>query len=289
MRQAEQMYFIGVDLAWGEINQSGIAVVDADGRLVHVGTAQDDTSIEDALGPYVSDDCLVAIDAPLIVKNRTGYRPCETALNHDFQRFEAGARPAYTEKPEFSNPRGARIANALALDVDPASSATRRAIEVYPHPATIALFGLPKTLKYKRGAFGDRQRELLQLMTLIEGLDKATPRLRVNHNVSWVELRRRVAAATRPAQLDRDEDPVDAVICAYVGLYWYQRPEDVTVYGDFATGYILTPALPPDLASRQRPAPQPDKDELLERLAQVAALLDQAQLELMAIRQQLDR
>lgn len=283
------MYFIGVDLAWGEINQSGIAVVDADGRLVHVGTAQDDTSIEDALGPYVSDDCLVAIDAPLIVKNRTGYRPCETALNHDFQRFEAGARPAYTEKPEFSNPRGARIANALALDVDPASSATRRAIEVYPHPATIALFGLPKTLKYKRGAFGDRQRELLQLMTLIEGLDKATPRLRVNHNVSWVELRRRVAAATRPAQLDRDEDPVDAVICAYVGLYWYQRPEDVTVYGDFATGYILTPALPPDLASRQRPAPQPDKDELLERLAQVAALLDQAQLELMAIRQQLDR
>ena len=289
MRQAEQMYFIGVDLAWGEINQSGIAVVDADGRLVHVGTAQDDTSIEDALDPYVSDDCLVAIDAPLIVKNRTGYRPCESALNHDFQRFEAGARPAYTEKPEFSNPRGARVANALALDVDPASSATRRAIEVYPHPATIALFGLPKTLKYKRGAFGDRQRELLQLMTLIEGLDKATPRLRVNHNVSWVELRRRVAAATRPAQLDRDEDPVDAVICAYVGLYWYQRPEDVTVYGDFATGYILTPALPPDLASHQRPAPQPDKDELLERLAQVAALLDQAQLELMAIRQQLDR
>lgn len=283
------MYFIGVDLAWGEINQSGIAVVDAEGRLLHVGTAQDDTSIEDALGPYVSDDCLVAIDAPLIVKNRTGYRPCETALNHDFQRFEAGARPAYTEKPEFSNPRGARIANALTLDIDPASSATRRAIEVYPHPATIALFGLPKTLKYKRGAFSDRQRELLQLMTLIEGLDKATPRLRVNHNMSWVELRKRVAAATRPAQLDRDEDPVDAVVCAYVALYWYHRPEDVTVYGDFATGYVLTPSLPPDLATRRRPAPQPDSDELRERLAQVAALLDQAQLELAALRRQLDR
>ena len=54
-------------------------------------------------------------------------------------------------------------------------------------------------------------------MTLIEGLDQATPRLRVNHNVAWVELRKRVQAATRPSQLDRDEDPVDAVICAYVG------------------------------------------------------------------------
>ncbi|MBO0866415.1 MAG: DUF429 domain-containing protein [Mycobacterium sp.] len=283
------MYFVGIDLAWGEINRSGIAVVDAEGRLLHVGTAQDDASIEDVVGPYVSEDCLVAIDAPLIVKNLTGYRPCETALNHDFQRFEAGARPAYAEKPEFNDPRGARLAAALTLDVDPTSGATRRAIEVYPHPATIALFGLPKTLKYKRGAFEDRRRELLKLMTLIEGLDKASPRLRVNHNVSWVELRKRVAAATRLAQLDRDEDPVDAVVCAYVALYWYHRPDDVTVYGDFATGYILTPTLPPDLASapRRQPSPQPDKDELLERLAQIAALLNEAQLQLTEIRQQL--
>lgn len=283
------MYFVGIDLAWGEINQSGIAVVDADGRLLHVGTARDDASIEAAVGPYVRGDCLVAIDAPLIVKNLTGYRPCETALNHDFARFEAGARPAYTEKPEFNHPRGARIAAALTLDVDPASSAPRRAIEVYPHPATIVLFGLPKTLKYKRGAFEDRQRELLQLMTLIEGLDKATPRLRVNHNVSWVELRKRVAAATRPAQLDRDEDPVDAVVCAYIAMYWYHRSDDMTVYGDFATGYMVTPTLSPDLRTTppRRPVPQ-DKDEFVERLAEVAALLERAQLELTAIRRQLE-
>jgi predicted RNase H-like nuclease len=285
------MHFVGLDLAWGEKNHTGVAAIDSDGRLLHIGMARDDASIEDAVAPYVSEDCLVAIDAPLIVKNPTGYRPCEAELNHDFQRFEAGARPAYTEKPEFNNPRGARIATVLDLDVDPASSATRRAIEVYPHPATIALFGLEKTLKYKRGAFEERQRELLQLMTLIEGLDKATPRLRVNHNVSWVELRKRVAAATRPGQLDRDEDPVDAVICAYVALYWYHRPEDVTVYGDFATGYIVTPTLPADRASvfRRRPAPQPDKDELLDRLAHVASLLDEAQRGLTTIRRQLER
>jgi predicted RNase H-like nuclease len=153
------------------------------------------------------------------------------------------------------------------------------------------LFGLEKTLKYKRGPFEIRRNQLLQLMTLIEGLDKATPRLRVNHNVSWVELRRRVEAATRPAQLDRDEDPVDAVLCAYVALYWYHRPEDVTVYGDFAGGYIVTPTLPADLASapRRRVAAEPDTDELRERLAQLAALLDEAQRGLTAIRRQLDR
>jgi predicted RNase H-like nuclease len=284
------MHFVGLDLAWGEKSNTGVAVIDSDGRLLQLGAAHDDASIEAAVEPYVSDDCLVAIDAPLIVRNPTGSRSCETALNRDFHRFEAGAHPANTANPAFKNPRGARIATALTLDMDPASSSTRRAIEVYPHPATVALFGLEKTLKYKRGSFEARQGELLQLMTLIEGLDKATPRLRVNHSVSWVELRKRVAAATRPGQLDRDEDPVDAVVCAYVALYWCQRPEDVTVYGDFATGYIVTPRLPPEVAParRRRPAPQPDTEELRERVAHVAALLDEAQRGLTAIRRQLD-
>ena len=251
------MYFVGVDLAWGELNQSGIAVIDADGRLLHVGVAQDDSSIADAVAPYTSDECLVAIDAPLIVKNATGHRPCEAALNRDFQKFEAGARPAFTGRPGIrAVPRGARLANLLGLDMDPDSRASRRAIEVYPHPATVALFGLGRTLKYKRGAIDDRRGELLRLMTLIEELDGATPRLRVNHNMAWVELRNRVAAATRQVQLDKTEDPVDAVLCAYIALYWYQRPEDVTIYGDFASGYIVTPTLPPGLAPRSA-APVP--------------------------------
>jgi predicted RNase H-like nuclease len=284
------MYFVGLDLAWGEKSQTGVAVVDSDGRLLHVGDAQDDASIEAAVAPYVGDDCLVAIDAPLIVNNPTGHRACEAALNRDFQRFDAGARPAYADKPEFKDPRGARIATALGLDMDPASTTGRRAIEVYPHPATVVLFGLSKTLKYKRGAFEDRRRELLQLMTLIEGLDRATPRLRANRNVAWVELRKRVEAATRPGQLDRDEDPVDAVVCAYVALYWYHRPEDVTVYGDVGNGYILTPTLPPEMAAtpRRRPPQQPDTADTLARLAQLAALLEKAQLELAAIRKQLE-
>lgn len=249
------MYFVGLDLAWGEKNQTGVAVVDSSGRVLHVGVAQDDDDIGAAIEPYIGGDCLVAIDAPLIVKNPTGHRPCERDLNRDFQRFDAGARPAFTERPEFKHPRGARIASALGLDMDPSSSSNRRAIEVYPHPASVVLFGLDKTLKYKRGAFDDRQRELLRLMTFIEELDTATPRLRANRSVSWVELRKRIEAATRPGQLDRDEDPVDALLCAYIALYWYHRPEDVTIYGDFASGYILTPSLPPDRLPRSRPAP----------------------------------
>jgi predicted RNase H-like nuclease len=284
------MHFVGLDLAWGEKNQTGVAAVDADGRLLHVGAAQDDANIIDAIAPFTAGECLVAFDAPLIVNNQTGHRPAEAAFNRDFVKFDAGARPAFAEKPELKHPRAARLAAALDLDMDPASGASRRAIEVYPHPATVVLFELDKTLKYKRGPFGDRQRDLLKLMTLIEGLDDATPRLRANRSVAWVELRKRVEAARKPVQLDRDEDPVDAVLCAYVGLYWYHRPDEVTIYGDFETGYIVTPSLPPDLspAPRRRVVPPPS-DELHERLSRLEDLLAQAQSEAKTIRERLYR
>ena len=102
------MYFVGLDLAGGERKPTGVAVVDADGRLAHITAAQDDSSILAELEPYVDGDCLVAIDAPLVVVNPTGQRACETDLNRDFAKFEAGAHPANTGKPEFATmPRGA--------------------------------------------------------------------------------------------------------------------------------------------------------------------------------------
>jgi predicted RNase H-like nuclease len=284
------MHFVGLDLAWGDKNQTGVAIIDLDGRLLHVGSAQDDASIIDAIAPFTGGDCLVAIDAPLIVNTPSGFRPAEIAFNRDFQKFEAGAYPAHTGNPLFNPPRAATIAAALDLDMDPESTATRRAIEVYPHPAAIVLFNLEKTLKYKKGAFGDRQRELLKLMTLIEGLDDETPRLRANRSVAWVELRRRVEAASKPAQLDRDEDPIDALLCAYIGLYSYSRPDDVSIYGDFETGFIVTPSLRPDQlpVPRRRVVPPPN-DELHERLTRVDTLLAEAQLELKTIRERLYR
>ena len=49
--------------------------LDDKGRLVHVSAVQTNDEIIDGLADYVSGDCLVALDAPLIVKNATGNRP----------------------------------------------------------------------------------------------------------------------------------------------------------------------------------------------------------------------
>ncbi len=286
MRHGSGVFFVGMDLAWGENRRTGIAVLDADGELKFVGAALHDDAIIDAVAPYVQGECLVAIDAPLIVANPTGQRAAERALNADFSRFHAGAHSANTGIPVFSSGiRGARIAEALGLDMNPSSTAARRAIEVYPHPATIALFRLGRTLKYKHKpnrSFGQLQSEQLRLIMLIEDLVGADVGMRVAGNSDWARLRRMVETATTKAELRRAEDPVDAVLCAYIGHYATERPDDVTIYGDFETGYIITPTLPSDLRPTPRqlidePVEAPVADPQLEGVRRAAASLEVAQ------------
>ena len=158
----------------GERAPTGLAVLDDHARLVHVSAVRDDDEIEAELAAYVAGDCLVGIDAPLVVKNATGSRPAEKALSKDFRRFDAGTHPSNTGKPEFAEgTRGARVSKRLKLDIDPRSGRARRAIEVYPHAASVVLFGLDKILKYKKKKGRDLEllrSELLLLMTFVEGI-----------------------------------------------------------------------------------------------------------------------
>jgi predicted RNase H-like nuclease/ppGpp synthetase/RelA/SpoT-type nucleotidyltranferase len=240
------VHLVGIDLSWGGRQPTGLAVLDENARLLHLSAVRTDDEIVAALTPYVDGPCLVAIDAPLIVTNPTGSRPAEQALSKDFRRYDAGAHPSNTGKPEFKDgTRGARLCATLGLDLNPRSGRERRAIEVYPHPATVVLFKLDRILRYKqkRGRDVDLLRsELLTLMTHVETL--------VTTDETWAELRASAESATRKSELRVVEDQVDAVICAYVALFAERCPERTTTYGDLETGYIVTPALPDEPLER---------------------------------------
>jgi len=269
-------HFVGVDLAWGERQPTGVAALDARGALVHVSAQTDDASITAALAPYTTGACVVGIDAPLVVVNATGNRPAEKALNTDFHRFEAGAHPSNTGKAEFAGvPRGARLATSLDLDMDPHSRAPRRALEVYPHAATVALFDLERTLKYKNKPgrpFAGLRDELLRLARLLEGLRDAPLPLLLDDHDPWHNLVAGVQEASRKSELRRVEDQVDAVVCAYVAMFAARRPELTTTYGDLATGYIITPTLPHLLpAPVTEPAHQPGHQDVVRRAVRTFA------------------
>jgi predicted RNase H-like nuclease len=212
-------YFLGLDLAWGESAWTGVAVVDEGGRLLEMDRVRTDAEIEQRLRPYLDGPVVLGIDAPLIVRNSQGRRPCESQVSRVFGRFHAGAHSSNLSLPSFrAGPRGGAVAALLGLGVDPEfepRSDVRRAIEVYPHPAMV-----------------DRT----------AGLRGGDPPLTVERCEAWERARSAVDAAATHRELNELEDALDAVMCAYVALHrWEHGDAESAVFGDVETGYIVVP------------------------------------------------
>jgi len=243
------MYFAGIDLAWSYNNTSAIVVLrgsDACARAVAWADALkgDEEIIRFLTGIIGSDPALIAIDAPLVVPNETGTRPCDRELSRAFRRYEAGAHPANRRK--FGDVvRGEELVKRLAEEgfrhspkIAPHKEA-RQVIEVYPHPATVTLFGLEKTLKYKarlNRSYQFRWAEMNRYIEHLRGLERAEPPMMAEGILNNTPF------GLRGTKLKRLEDLLDALLCAYIAYYcWYWGPARYKIFGDLAEGYILVP------------------------------------------------
>jgi predicted RNase H-like nuclease len=242
------MKFVGVDLAWGSTARTGLCVAEA-GRVLDSGLATTDEQILHWLRPHVTSDCLLAIDAPLVVRNQTGRRGCERLISRCFGKYHASAHSSNLGLPAFAKGvRGEVLASKLGVEIDPFFEPRRgilRAIEVYPHPALVALFGLPLTLKYKAKlgrTLDDRRGAFRDLLRHLESLAEGDPPLDVASSPRWRELLAGIAEADSGAEFDRFEDELDAYICVYVAsYYWSHGVARCRVVGDLESGYIVTP------------------------------------------------
>ena len=117
----------------------------------------------------------------------------------------------------------------------------------------MVLFRLGRTLKYKHKQgrdFAHLQSELAKLVLLVEGLPDAD----VADHPAWRQLATAVTSATRKAELRRAEDPIDAVLCAYVARFATERPDEVTIYGEPRTRLHRHPDAEIDVSQMSVPA-----------------------------------
>jgi predicted RNase H-like nuclease len=261
MATLDQARFFGVDLAWGQRARTGLAVLDEAGRLLESASVRTDDEITAFVDRHNAITLVAAVDAPLVVPNETGRRPCEALVGQLFARFGAGAYPANRGNPCFlPEPRGARIAAEMGWDMDPSTSpdiGRQVCIEVYPHPAMVSLFPLDYVIPYKikrgrglpalKDAYG-------QLLDHLEGTCGEV--LTLADSARWSLLRTTAAGATRKSELDAIEDEIDAIFCAYLAWLWGKDQEQMVVLGDYATGYIVTPTPPPPATQHGRPVPR---------------------------------
>ncbi len=243
---------VGLDLAWSIRARSGIAVVDSTGALLDSASVRTDDEILAWLAEGAWHPVVVAVDAPLIVTNESGRRVCEALITKAYSRFHAGAYPSNLGNPIFNPPRGGALAGRLGWSLDPdhiPTTHTPVCIEVYPHPAMVALFSLGTVLPYKSRPHRTVEMRRAAFGTLVEKLETLTP-LRLTSNARWAELRSVVGSATRPVDLKNAEDEIDAIFCAHLAWLWQHDRSALQVYGSLAEGFIVAPPAPTHPAAR---------------------------------------
>jgi predicted RNase H-like nuclease len=106
--------------------------------------------------------------------------------------------------------------------------------EVYPHPAMVRMFKLPRIVKYKKGTVLHRRKEFRRLQNLMKFcMKKEFPYLRSDTET-------RILLTTPWSKTV--EDKTDALFCALIGLWhWRYRGKRSEVIGDIVSGFILLP------------------------------------------------
>ena len=233
------------------IDAQGIVI----GASAHVRT---DDEICQFVGLGQGGGAVIAVDAPLIVRNRDKCRPVEKRLTEMFWPYDAGPYPANLDNPAFQEGgRIPRFVNVLegkgfVQRIHAAKQEEQQTlIEVFPSPAQVVLFpgqnrrqhihctGLRYKPKQGRSwAEVHSQWEIYRAR--LRSLEYGNPPLKLSPEVKkQIGIDITEYEGTRYKQFD---DLLDGIFCAYLAYYfWYWGSDRSWTLGDLEHGCVLLP------------------------------------------------
>ena len=253
------MKFVGSDIAWSEKNLSGVAVIDAGGTVIRAsGNVRTNEEICGFAELGEGQDAVIAIDAPLIVRNEDKQRPVERELTQLFGLYEAAPYPANLSNPVFRKSGRIQqlvtILERLGFEQRPSvkkQQAQRVVLEVFPSPAQVILFPWinhnghghcrPPRYKYKpKRSWTETQCEWEIYRARLLSLRAKEPALKFPVEVkNLLNVDSEGHTGVRYKILD---DLLDGILCAYLAYYfWYWGDARCWIVGEMNTGYIMLP------------------------------------------------
>lgn len=238
------MQLAGIDLAWhSSKNQTALAIGSLRDGVLTLGCIAGDLFGVDAIATYLSelhDLSGIAIDAPLIIRNTTGQRGCETLIGKEYGSRHAACHTSNLTL--FPNADGVLLSQLLVSRgfQHLGEIAGKWQIECYPHPALIEIFNLTVRHPYKKGRVSDKRRGQCELAELLLSLSQSSVlRLTIPDDLSQ-PLQHSHIASLGGVALKQNEDMLDAIVCLYVaGLYAIGIKDQV--FGDAKDGYVYVP------------------------------------------------
>ena len=241
------MKFIGIDLGWSS-GASGLCCLKWRNNSLEILDITIVLEIADILmwiDQHLPSDepGMIAVDAPTIINNQQGMRLPDKLTHKHFGRYHAGCYPAnlglaFARRTTGFSQSLLERNFAHASTIKP-QQLGRYQIEVFPHPATINLFGLERIIKYKKGRISDRRRELNKLRKYIVNI---LPKLEPALDLGSLKQIPVIAEKQTGKELKAIEDQLDSILCAYVAAHWwYWGQAKNMVLGNLDTGFIIIP------------------------------------------------
>jgi predicted RNase H-like nuclease len=267
------MNFLGIDLAWGDKNESGCVAIDGRGLVTSADWTLTLNETVTWIAENTSEDTLLFVDAPLVVNNQEGQRACEKEVGQVFGRFKVSANSTNLSSPRLA---GVGLAAELlqagwaysdGLDGPPSSGIWFS--ECYPYATLVGArdaFGYRDRPRYKRAPKGMaiakfrplRNAECDGLIRRIAALHDFDPPIDL---MSHPTTRTLVESPSpdKSADYKHREDLIDAAICAWSAAYWHRYGRSqCAVFGstsdeDRLENHLATILAPHDWADQSDP------------------------------------
>lgn len=246
---------IGFDSAWTDSPKAPGAIsvirIDDGGRRTLVPPTL--VSFDEALTTIEAEDAvstlrIVALDQPTIVPNLTSLRPVDRVAASLISWLGGGVQPANRSKIGMFDDAAPvwRFKERLGAMEDPEASRSAAAglflIEVFPalalpslSPAFCGRLLGPRYNPARRKTF-----TLAGWHGVIATVRRVADQEDIGGLREWAD-----ALAAIPAPKKADQDRLDAVLCALIGLHWHSAPRDASIMlGDRISGYMIAPASP---------------------------------------------
>ncbi|MFG2094016.1 DUF429 domain-containing protein [Streptomyces sp. NPDC048612] len=233
--------FIGIDLAWAQggarskPNETGVAAIDGRGVVVDCGWT---VGLEETMGwlaeATAGRSALAFVDAPLVVDNPAGQRPCEREVGQRYGRWKVSANSTNLSSPRRAGVLLRALLQESGWTYDDGRSGPptggKVVSECYPYTTLVGAFELgydQERPAYKRRPArvpsaqwrAVRAEECDTLIARMAGLATADPPLLLSsHTVS-----RRLLDEPSPqpaADYKHREDLIDALLCAWTAALW---------------------------------------------------------------------
>ena len=241
------MIYVGIDLAWTLKRPSGVCILNDSGQVLFWETALlEDDDITSIIQKFNDGELQIAIDAPLVVPNESGSRPCDRLFRK--HRVHGHALGIFVSNRAFLNKtygmiRGEQLTQKLlqyfpqcSLTAQPKNSASW-IIETFPTALAYGLFPGITPIDHKvksKKPYDHYQHDMRRLLLAIESVLKEmqNPPNVLEQVQGWrTEINKKNHKYV--------EDTVDGFLCAY-GLYLMDNDHaDIVSFGDEQNGFIV--------------------------------------------------